>query len=102
MSPRSAASGEIPEQNSNSSSAQEAPSHSTKPAAKPKRIFTNDDLDGKGSILFPTQGTIGFDLNALNYCDRGCFEQVRQAARIPAGTSSQWKRDLLDGIEKIK
>jgi hypothetical protein len=83
-------------------SQQSDPATNAKSAAKPKRVFTNDDLDGKGSILFPTQGSIGLDLNDVNNCDRNCFEQVRQAARVPAGASSQWKRDLLDGIEKVK
>jgi hypothetical protein len=89
----------------NSSGPQQAAPHAptvAKPAPRPKRVFTNDDLQGKGSILFPTQGDIGIDIDQLNYCDRACFEQVRQAARIPAGASSQWKHDLLDGIEKIK
>jgi hypothetical protein len=81
---------------------QASSSPDAKPAPRPKRVFTNDDLDGKGSILFPNQGEIGIDIDELNYCDRACFEQVRQAARIPAGAGSQWKHDLLNGIEKIK
>lgn len=98
-------SNQAPDQNSNPSAPQQAAptqSPATKPASKPKRVFTNDDLDGKGSILFPNQGEIGIDIDQLNYCDRACFEQVRQAARIPAGAGSQWKHDLLNGIEKIK
>lgn len=94
-----------PRQNSTSSAPQQAAAPAaaqTKPGSKPKRVFTNDDLEGKGSILFPVQGDVGIDIDQLNYCDRACFEQVRQAARIPAGASSQWKHDLLDGIEKIK
>jgi hypothetical protein len=73
------------------------------PAAKPPvdhHVITNDDLKGGGSILY-SQHT-GIDLSSINDCDRNCFEQVRTAARIPAGPSFQWQRDLLNGIDKIR
>jgi len=73
----------------------------TKPQAPPRRarrVITNDDIDGIGSIY---KGAYGPDLTYINDCDRGCFEAVRAAARIyPSGL--QWKKDLLDAIERVK
>lgn len=73
-------------------------------AAAPKRlqharkVITDDDFQGIGSIY---KGGGGIDLSGINDCDRNCFEAVRVAARIyPGGT--QWKRDLLDAIENVR
>jgi hypothetical protein len=69
-----------------------------KPFRKARRVITNDDIDGIGSIY---KGAYGPDLTNVNDCDRGCFESVRVAAHIyPSGL--QWKKDLLDAIERVK
>lgn len=69
-----------------------------KPFRKARRVITNDDIDGIGSIY---KGAYGPDLTYVNDCDRGCFESVRVAAHIyPSGL--QWKKDLLDAIERVK
>jgi hypothetical protein len=69
-----------------------------KPFRKARRVITNDDIDGIGSIY---KGAYGPDLSYVNDCDRGCFESVRVAAHIyPSGL--QWKKDLLDAIERVK
>jgi hypothetical protein len=73
----------------------------TKPQApwrRARRVITNDDIDGIGSIY---KGGLAPDLTYINDCDRACFEAVRVAARIyPNGL--QWKKDLLDAIERVK
>ena len=72
------------------------------PAPKPlrhaRKVITDDDIQGIGSIY---KGGGGPDLSGINDCDRNCFESVRSAARIyPGGT--EWKRDLLDAIDKVR
>src|SRR5271170_6391186 len=73
----------------------------TKPQApwrRARRVITNDDIDGIGSMY---RGGLAPDLTYINDCDRGCFEAVRVPARIyPNGV--QWKKDLLDAIERVK
>jgi len=76
-----------------------APANEPKPQKKPP-VITNDDLEGKGSGLYAQ--IAGIDLSRVNECDRYCYEQVRQASRIAPGPSTQWKRELLSGIEKVK
>ena len=69
-----------------------------RPFRKARRVITNDDIDGIGSIY---KGAYGPDLSYVNDCDHGCFESVRAAAHIyPSGL--QWKKDLLDAIEHVK
>jgi len=72
------------------------------PAPKPlrhaRKVITDDDIQGIGSIY---KGGGGPDLSGINDCDRNCFESVRAAARIyPGGT--EWKRDLLDAIDNVR
>src|ERR1700722_3388220 len=56
------------------------PAHNPqKPLRKARRVITNDDIDGIGSIY---KGAYGPDLSYVNDCDRGCFESVRAAAHI--------------------
>lgn len=69
-----------------------------KPVRHARKVITDDDIQGIGSIY---KGGAGLDLSGINDCDRNCFEAVRVAARIyPGGT--QWKRDLLDAIENVR
>jgi len=71
-----------------------------KPADKPKKVITNDDLKtsaGGGSFAFSTG-----DFSQINNCDRNCFEQVRQLARVYPGANPNWKRDLLQAIDLVR
>jgi hypothetical protein len=69
-----------------------------KPPRRARKVITDDDIQGIGSIY---KGGGGPDLSGINDCDRNCFESVRSAARIyPGGT--EWKRDLLDAIDKVR
>jgi hypothetical protein len=79
------------------------PGTAQKPAEKtekPKKVITNEDIEGTGAALYPASA--GIDFNRINECDRLCVEQVRQAARIPPNASPEWKRTLLSGIEKVQ
>jgi hypothetical protein len=71
-----------------------------KPEAKPRKVITNDDIEGKGEAMYPTSGGV-IDLSRINDCDRYCFDQVRQASRVAAGSSPSWKHALLEGIDKV-
>ncbi len=78
-----------------------APVKDPQPQKKPHGpVITNDDLDRKGAGLYAQ--IAGIDLSRVNECDRYCYEQVRQASRIPPGPNTQWKRELLSGIEQVK
>lgn len=73
---------------------------SAKPAAKPHKVYTNDDFD-----LLPNES--GFAdaqnlLDQLNDCDRHCFEQVGREAGATTGNPAKWKETLFDSIEKVK
>lgn len=68
------------------------------PAAKPKKIITNDDLKGGGN----SGGFSAADFNSINNCNRACFEQVRQQAHVIPSASPNWKRDLLQAVEQIR
>jgi hypothetical protein len=73
------------------------PPSPAKPADKPKRVITNDDLkSGGGSGFSP------MEFSEINDCDRYCFENVRQMARVPTGPNPNWKRDLLQAIDRVR
>lgn len=77
-----------------------APDPQAKSPAKPRKVFTNDDIDAR-----PHDITIegGRDiLQQLNTCDRSCFDQVAQRAGVSGGYTARWKLALLDAIETVK
>jgi hypothetical protein len=79
------------------SDSQPAPQTPEKTAAKPKKVITNDDLK-------PARGG-GFsvaDFAEINDCDRTCFEQVRQLARVAPASNPNWKRDLLAAVDTVR
>jgi hypothetical protein len=42
------------------------------------------------------------EFGEVNDCDRYCFENVRQMARVPTGSNPNWKRDLLQAIDRVR
>ena len=75
-----------------------SPAAPAKPADKPKKVITNDDLKHPS-------GGFGFsptDFNQINNCDRSCFEQVRQLAHVFPAANPNWKRDLLQAIDEVR
>jgi hypothetical protein len=76
------------------------PATQAKPAEKPKKVITNDDLKNPGSG--DGSGFSPMEFSEVNDCDRNCFENVRQMARVPTGANPNWKRDLLQAIDKVR
>lgn len=74
-----------------------APALPAKPPDKPRKVITNDDLKGGGGSAFSPM-----EFSEVNDCDRYCFENVRQMARVPAGSNPNWKRDLLQAIDRVR
>ena len=67
------------------------------PPEKPRRVITNDDLKGGGGSGFSPM-----EFSEINDCDRYCFENVRQLARASTSSNPNWKRDLLQAIDRIR
>jgi len=63
----------------------------------PKRVYDNDNMPRAGGA-----GADGADFSGINDCDRNCFEQVRQLARVNIAASPNWKRELLQSIETVR
>jgi hypothetical protein len=70
-----------------------------KPPVKTHKVITNDDL--KGISRASGSGSSEIDISSINECDRNCFDRVRATAGPLAAADGQWKRELLQGIEKI-
>ena len=76
------------------------PVASAKPAAKPHKVYTNEDFDARPHDVV-VQG--GRDLlQTLNTCDRACFDQVAQRASASGAYSSKWKLALLDAVDVVR
>jgi hypothetical protein len=77
-----------------------SPGSPTKPPAKPRKVFTNDDIDAR-----PHDITIAGSrdiLQQLNACDRNCFDQVAQRAGANGAYTARWKLALLEAVEAVK
>lgn len=75
------------------------PAPPAKPAQKPKRVITNDDLKGSGAGAFRFTPA---DFSQINDCDRNCFEQVRQLTHAFPAENPNWRRDLLQAIDQVR
>jgi len=75
------------------------PDSPSKPSAKPRKVFTNDDIDAKPHDI--TMGGTRDLLHELNTCGRACFDQVAQRAGVYASTP-RWKLVLLEVVETVK
>ncbi|HYL82811.1 MAG TPA: hypothetical protein VE263_01145 [Candidatus Angelobacter sp.] len=76
------------------------PDAPSKPAAKPHRVFTNEDFDAQPHEVI-VQGGREL-LHSLNECDRTCFDQVAQRAGNGGYGSARWKLGLLDAVDAVK
>jgi hypothetical protein len=76
------------------------PDAQAKPPAKPHKVYTNEDFDARPHDVVVEGGR---DLlQALNTCDRACFDQVAQRANASGAYSSRWKLALLDAVDTVK
>jgi hypothetical protein len=55
------------------------------------------DLKGGGGSGFSPM-----EFSEINECDRYCLENARQLARVPTGSNPNWKRDLLQAIDRVR
>jgi hypothetical protein len=76
------------------------PDPPAKPAAKPHKVYTNEDMDSRPHDI--TVSGMREVLQQLNTCDRTCFDQVAQRAGINPGSNVRWKMGLLNSIETVK
>jgi hypothetical protein len=81
-------------QSSDTHSTQQIPDKTT---PKTRKVITNDDLK-------PARhgGFSGGDFNEINDCDRRCFEQVRELARVAPASNPNWKHDLLRAVDTVR
>ncbi|HXO88736.1 MAG TPA: hypothetical protein VN885_08805 [Candidatus Acidoferrales bacterium] len=75
--------------------AQDTPS----PGAKPRRVITNEDIEGEHEQLASANSDI--DIGNINDCDAACFEAVRGWANYYLVRNTDWKRDLLHGVDQV-
>jgi len=90
---------QVPAEKQTPDSTQPPAAPPAKPADKPKKVITNDDLKSSGN------GDSGFstlDFGQINDCNRSCFEEIRQRARVIPSESPNWKRDLLQAIDRVR
>ena len=71
-----------------------------KPSAKLKRVITNDDIksspySGFGGVFYTNSGSI-------NDCDANCFDQVRAFAQVDAERDPNWRRDVLQQLNRVR
>jgi hypothetical protein len=74
----------------------------TKPADKPKKVITNDDI--KSSPYAGFGGLFYFYTGSINDCDANCFEQVRGFSGQYQATENNpsWRREVLQQIELVR
>jgi hypothetical protein len=77
-----------------------SPDAPVKPPAKQHKVITNEDFDARGHDITVEGGRELME--KLNTCDRTCFDQVAQRARIAGGYSARWKLALLDAVDTVK
>lgn len=81
--------------------AKPAPPEAEKKPAKPRKVFTNEDLEGRGKIYSQRGSRLTRSvLDQVNDCDRFCFDQVWERVRA-RWAGGPWKPQLLEAIEKV-
>lgn len=76
------------------------PDASAKPQAKPHKVITNEDFDARPHDITIAGGREL--LERLNTCDRTCFDEVFQRARVAGNYSARSKLALLDAVDAVK
>jgi hypothetical protein len=69
------------------------------PGAKPRRVITNEDIEAEHEQLASANSDI--DIGNINDCDAACFEAVRGRSNYYLVRNTDWKRDLLHGIDQV-
>jgi hypothetical protein len=84
-----------PDSSAPPATAQDAPT----PAVKPRRVITNEDIEAEHEQLASANSDI--DIGNINDCDAACFQAVRGWANYYIFRNTDWKRDLLHGIDQV-
>lgn len=81
--------------------AQELTTTQPKPAEKPKKVITNDDI--KSSPYASFGGLFYFSTGSINDCDSSCFDQVRVlSGAYNSDKNPSWRREVLQQIELVR
>jgi hypothetical protein len=70
-----------------------------KPAAKAHHVITNEDIEAQHEQMASANSDV--DIGNINDCDSTCFDWVRNSTNYYVVRNSDWKRDLLHGIEQV-
>lgn len=74
-------------------------SDAPKPAPKVHHVITNEDIEAEHEQMASANSDI--DISNINDCDKVCFDQVGIATNYAIVRSTDWKRDLLQGIDQV-
>ncbi len=72
---------------------------SAKPAAKPRHVITNEDIQAEHGRLASANADV--DIGNINDCDAVCFQMVHNLANYYLVRNSDWQHDLLRGIGEV-
>ena len=70
-----------------------------KPATKPRKIYTNDDMKGSGEDY---SGSMPPGMDQINDCNTNCFEQIRAYSQIDTNANPNWRHDALSAVELVR
>jgi len=71
-----------------------------KPASKPKKVITNDDI--KSSPFSSFGGLFYTNSGSINDCDANCFDQVHVMAHVGLEKNPNWRSDVLEQIDQVR
>jgi len=87
--------GKSPEPAPQPAGANDAP----KAAAKPRHVITNEDIEAQHAQMASANSDI--DIGNINDCDNNCFDSLRYSTGYYVARNTDWKHDLLRGIQQV-
>lgn len=72
---------------------------SARKTAKPKKVYTDDDLKSSGRDTVPGGE---FDLSKINECDDKCFAEMQQGAILNSEEYAHWRETANQAIDNLK
>jgi hypothetical protein len=71
-----------------------------KPASKPKKVITNDDIASSPYTAF--NGIFYLQTRSVNDCDASCFDQVRTFSFEDTSKNPNWRREALQQLQLVR
>ena len=68
-------------------------------AAKSHHVITNEDIQAQHDLIASANSDV--DIGSINDCDRTCFDMVRGQTAYWLVQNTDWKRELLRGIDQV-